>query len=143
MRGEVEININFSGAISVEDAISELRRQVKEHNENGHQAVKELVELSLRTKTLITLVKNQHRGFGKTTELVKKAVELDAILLVGYSSLARDLHEAGYPVMHLQKANFARGRRLGKFLVDEGVSPEVIKELVDNGNEFLGGFNRL
>lgn len=138
------IKFNHSGIVSEHDILNEVKQQIEEHNENGRQAIRDLIDLSIQSKTLITLVKDQHRGFGKTTLLAKKAEELGAVLIVPRTQVP-----SGYPydsgIRSFQNADMVRGLKLrcNGFIVDEGVSTEVIKELVYNGNEFLGGFSRL
>lgn len=79
---DVEVKINFSEIVNEEEIVSKARQQAREHNKKGTQTVENLIELSLETKTLITLIENQFRGSGKTSLLVKKASELGAALIV-------------------------------------------------------------
>lgn len=141
---EVEIKFNFNGFVREEDVLNEVRRQVEEHNESGKQAIKDLIDLSLKTKTLITLVRNQHRGFGKSFLLAEKAKEMGATLVVAHNHLRPASYPFNSSIVLFESAEKARGVKFGngKFIVDEGVAPEVIKEL-SMRNEFLGGFSRL
>lgn len=141
---EITVKLPYHGAQNVDSIMHEVRKQIEKHNREGYQNVEDLIELSIKTKTLITLVENQYRGFGKSTVLAKKAKELGATLVIPrhmkpYYSDFIPYANVKYYVSPQQ----ARGIRLdGGFLVDEGVDSEVIKELSRN-NEFLGGFHRL
>lgn len=141
---DITIKFDHHGYQSEKYILDKVKRAIEKYNNDGMQSVKDLIELSLKTKTLITLVKNQHRGFGKTTEIAKKAHELGAVLIVPYKSMEKDLKMKGYYVRYFNSPHSCRGVRLeGGFLVDEGVDSDVIRELVRQGNEFLGGFARL
>lgn len=140
---DVEVNINFSGITDEEYVVQQARQQAREHNMKGRQSVEDLIELSLKTKTLITLVENQFRGFGKTEILARKADELGATLIV-----PRHVKEQFSPSYEFAKCYVSleqvKGVRLktSGFIVDEGVDPLIIKELSIR-HEFLGGFSRL
>lgn len=151
MKIENVINIDIEASYGVNPYIytdkeiaDYIRKEIDNYNEKEREKVKELLETSILTKTLITLVNNQYRGFGKTRALIEKAEELNATLIV-----PRILKQ--YYIDYLPESQIkcyvspeqVRGLILPNgFLVDEGVDPKVIKEL-SRYNKFLGGFNRL
>lgn len=141
---EITIKLKYHGVQDYDNIMYEVKKRVDKYNDEGYQAVKNLVELSIKTKTLITLVQNQHRGFGKTALLAEKSNELSAVLLVANENLAKALRLNGYDAIHLSDINNLRGHSMIRFLVDEGVSSEIIKGLTHYAkSEFLGGFHRL
>lgn len=138
------VDFNHSGIISETDALKEIKRQVEKHNADVRQDVKDLLDLSIKTKTLVTLAVSRYRGCGKTTLLLEKALELGAVLIIPAHRLLPHMSESSvYAVRNRQAA--VRGLRLkgNGFLVDEGVRPEIVRELIRNGNKFLGGFSSL
>lgn len=110
-----------------------------------------LLDKSIEGGFLITQVADDLRGTGKTESLIKKAHELDVTLVVGMHSTKRLIdekaNEMGFKIdcQYISDLAKAQGRRMknGKFLVDDSTSNQIIKELVNNRNEFLGGFNSL
>lgn len=140
---EIIIKLSHHGIQNEDVIINKVRKQIEKHNNERYQEIKDLIELSLKTKTLITLVKNQYRGCGKSTLLLKKAEELGATLIV-----TRHVKERYDPFDSTVKCfvspEQARGAsfRNNGFIVDEGVEPSIIKEL-SRRNEFLGGFSWL
>ena len=119
--------------------------------EQSNGKTRTLLDLSVNTGSLITQVKEDLRGTGKTTELIKKANELDASLIVGTHYVKNNIdtqaREMGYKIdcRYINSLRAVSGQKLknGKFLVDDSTPNQLIVELVKNGNEFLGGFNSL
>lgn len=127
-------------------AIKSLREKVEQHNIQERKKITEALEMSIRLRALITLVDEQYRGYGKSTALGKKAIELDAVVLCADRSTHESMKNLGYPYK-LVSNNFTindslYGSRV-PFLVEEGVSVMVIRNYIDQGHEFLGGFARI
>lgn len=143
------LNIDVNYAINLhsftdEEIADYIRDKITENNLKGLTKVRELLDKSVETKTLITLVSEEYRGFGKSYALAEKAEKLGVTLIVP-PYLKQDYLQwlSEEQVKNYISAQHARGVKLPNgFLVDEGVSPDVIKELSRN-SEFLGGFSRL
>ncbi len=112
--------------------------------------IEELLEKSIQTGTLVTFFDKTHRGMGKTTALVKKAHELDAILLVGsdiHAKCARDIRDnmelhtsvatLRDMVLHQNKVKI---KEKG-YLIDETFQIDHLNKL--KGYKILGGFTRI
>lgn len=112
---------------------------------------KDLLNKSVEGGFLITQVKEDLRGLGKTESLINKANELGVTLLVGRHSIKKlvdeKAHELGHKIdcKYAQNANSLRGYKFknNKFLVDDSVPNALIRELISYGFEFVGGFNSL
>ena len=137
--------MNDIDVINTED--KEIKYNVSQ-NQNQVNEAEKLLNESINNNVLITTYDESIRGIGKSRALVKKANELDCTL-VTYSSISkRYLDEIAQnlniqaEVKYYNNVDSPRGSRLrnGKFLVDEGVSKDVILKLIDDGNELLGGF---
>jgi len=110
-----------------------------------------LLNESINNKVLITTYDQSTRGVGKSKALVEKANELDCTLVTHNHTSKQYLDEIAQglnipvEVKYYNSVDSARGSRMrnGKFLIDECVSEDVIKVLMNNGNELLGGFINL
>lgn len=137
----ISINIDSKDFEGISNAIQELTVLKKKMADVNYQEIKNMLEMSLNTKTLVTLVENQYRGFGKTQALVEKAKELDATLVVPQHALRH--YPSTIDVIGAGSGYSLRGKIFKNgFLVDEGVNRDVIREMSMCG-EFLGGFARL
>lgn len=112
--------------------------------------IEELLNLSIKSGTLITFVDETLRGTGKTTALIKKAHETKAVLIVNNSShirYANDLaNEMGLSitVASLRETHLAQYRSQLKengFLVDELIDDKVLTCLKEY--RLVGGFKRI
>lgn len=109
------------------------------------QLTQDLLDLSIKTGTLVTFYDETHRGTGKTTALIKKAYELDAVLITSLKTQAK------YTEMMAQEMGLSitvisiydvRGRRMENgYLVDEMVDLKELNNLKEY--KLLGGFNRV
>lgn len=152
MIDDVKIDINYSGMVNSEDIARKAELEAEAHNKQIMSEMKELLEISIRTKTLINLVSEQYRGSGKSTLLLEKAEGLGATLVVpfnGYGHFFQIIdgvrsYKGLRNVISFRTVEDTRGIKIHSngFLVDEGVPPETVKELSVK-NEFLGGFGRL
>lgn len=112
---------------------------------------KDLLNKSVEGGFLITQVKEDLRGTGKTESLIRKADELDVTLVVGLHSTKRLVDEKAHEMRvsidckYANNSNALRGYKFknNKFLVDDSVPNLLIRELINQGKEFVGGFNSL
>lgn len=115
-----------------------------------HQAGKamQLLEHSINHNYLITLFNDDYRGIGKTTALVQKAHELDAILIVKYENELKRAEEIAVQLglivsivttKNLRNLRGDRKLRENGYLIDETVDLSILKELT--GYKLLGGFS--
>jgi hypothetical protein len=122
--------------------------EIKQHIVDD--VINELLELSVKSGTLITLHDEMHRGMGKTTALIKKAHELDAVLIVGLptqmryvSDLAKEMG-LSVSVATTREASLTQYRNKmneNGYLVDELLDKEVLTKL--KNFKLLGGFQRI
>lgn len=112
--------------------------------------IQELLELSIKSGTLVTFHNEAHRGMGKTTALIKKAHELDVVLVVGMQVYAKNIQEQAeemglkVEVVSGRETSLPQYRKkmIDKgFLVDEMLNKEQLKSL--KGYKLLGGFTNL
>lgn len=91
-------------------------------------------------------VHSELRGKGKSLALYLKCKELNASLIVSSKSQVFSAIELGFNTDVVSGANqyLLHDKRLKnkKFMVDEGVSQDVIDMMISSGHEFLGGFRR-
>lgn len=131
-----------------------LYNYIKSENKNPYQSdliIEELLNKSIQNGLLITATNEMLRGKGKTTALIKKAHELDISLIVGNhhtkNLIDNQSREMGVHIdcRYMNSIEKVIGTRLkqDKFLVDDTVLNTIIKELIKNGNTFIGGFNSL
>lgn len=141
-----KINITNRGLLNPKEVSDVAFKMAVEKNKENYKKVSELLEMSIKTKTLITLVSNNYRGLGKSQALIEKALELDSYLVVPWGSpILLDYHYAlgEKRVVTFSCANGAKGVSLEKgFLVDEGVGNDIVAVLSER-SEFLGGFSRV
>jgi len=145
------IQQKMQGFITTLESVPESEPQHVYTDEQSSGKTRALLDLSVKTGGLITQVKEDLRGTGKTTELIKKANELDVTLIVGTHSVKdfidKQAREMGYKIdcRYINNLGNIRGLRLknSKFLVDDSTTNQIIKELINSGNEFVGGFNSL
>lgn len=112
--------------------------------------IQNLLNNSIETGTLVTFFDEEHRGTGKTVALIKKAYELDAVLiepLRTQADYARDLSEKmGMRISVTTVIDFKSlphyHQKLKKngYLIDELVSKEDFEHL--KNYKLLGGFTR-
>lgn len=116
--------------------------------------VDELLETSIKTGTLVTFYDESYRRVGKTTALIKKACELDAVLIVSTSSEAEVVRESAKalglnPYVTTAKNAFHSPYHIDNklqsvgYLVDELVSKDDLHLLTQQGYKLLGGFKRI
>lgn len=115
--------------------------------------IEDLLEHSIKTGVLVTFFDETHRGMGKTTALIKKAAELDAVLVVGLQAQAKQVQnmalEMGLSIRAISGINatttmddqYRHKMKENGYLVDELVSIEDLRSL--KGYKLLGGFNRI
>ena len=128
-----------------------LNSQWESASNSLNNKAEKLLNESINNKVLITTYDESTRGIGKSKALVVKANELDCTLVTHNHTSKRYLDEIAQglnipvEVKYYNNVDNARGSRMrnGKFLVDECVSKDVIKVLMNNGNELLGGFVNL
>lgn len=112
---------------------------------------KDLLNKSVEGGFLITQVTDELRGSGKTDALIKKAHDLGVTLLVKYCSKKKIVDgraiELGLKIdcKYINDPLGINGLRFknNKFLVDDSVPNLLIRELINQGKEFVGGFNSL
>jgi len=129
------------------DAIGEPERSLY----TPSKLIEHLLNHSIQTGTLVTFFDEAHRGMGKTTALIKKVHELDAVLVTGLSTQARvaqDIAENMGLNVNIasakEAATLAQHQKKMKengYLVDELVSNEQLRSL--RGYKLLGGFTRI
>lgn len=140
------ITIEVRNLWDKEAAYELLRKELELAYKIKQEKLKELLDLSIDMGTLITLTDEQLRGMGKTSAIIEKSKEL-GVPIVTSSRQQRDYLEALSGLRDIRyyvTADATRGTRLPEgFIVDEGVSDDVIKQLIKDGNKLLGGFKRL
>lgn len=112
---------------------------------------KNLLDKSIEGGFLITQVTEDLRGTGKTESLINKAHELDVTLIVGTHRTKQIADEKAHEMRididckYANNINALRGYKFknNKFLVDDSVPNLLIRELINQGKEFVGGFNSL
>lgn len=114
--------------------------------------IEELLNLSIKSGTLVLLKDEVHRGMGKTTALVKKAHELNCVLICAINSQAdyarKIRNDLGLKVdIITPKDVVLRQHALTLsekgYLIDEMISKEDLARLNINGCKLLGGFMRI
>lgn len=109
--------------------------------------IEDLLNMSIKTGTLITFYDEVHRGQGKSTALIKKAAELDVVLLVRFESSAKSFRkhakDMGLNVVIASTSELSLSQNMKKakskgYLVDEMVEIKFLKRL--EGCKLLGGF---
>lgn len=116
------------------------------------QHTQDLLEMSIKTGTLVSIYDERHQGAGKTVALIKKAHELDAVLVVGektHEDYARLLSkEMDLPITvisangrHMFMAQNHKKMDINGYLVDETTDSENLKKF--KNYRLLGGFNRI
>lgn len=113
--------------------------------------IQELLDKSIETGTLVTFYNEEHKGGGKTTALIKKAYELDAVLLVGsetQSRLVNDLAKSmglsitvASVVREISLVQIKRQLEARGYLLDEPVDLKSLPNL--KKYKMLGGFMRI
>ena len=129
------------------DAIGEPERSLY----TPSKLIEHLLNHSIQTGTLATFFDEAHRGMGKTTALIKKAHELDSVLVTGLSTQARvaqDIAENMGLNVNIASAKeaatlaqYQQKMKENGYLVDELVSNEQLRSL--RGYKLLGGFTRI
>jgi len=122
-----------------------------EKKEVIYNKAKEMLEYSIDNKILIVTQSKNHRRIGKTTELIKMANKLNCSLIVSNSFNKKYCNELFDKIGLQCQIIIGNDKELisgiycknKKFLVDELVKKEVIDELINGGNELLGGFLNL
>lgn len=144
MKTTITLNLYHNGLIDKDEAVRILTKEIEAANEESYKVIDNMIDFSLKHKTVVQMVKEQYRGLGKTTKLAKRADELGAVLVVTDGRVARELGDMGfYNTVFFSNANRVIGHRYPKgFIVDEGVHPEIIRAL-SRDNELLGGFSRI
>lgn len=142
-----KVSIEYDGfTINKEELVDEAMKAIQELIDSKKETVRELFELSLKTRTLITLASDQMRGIGKTTLVLNKALELDVPVITtshNYYEFLKTM-KAQCNIHYFGSVNDARGYKFPEgFLIDEGTDDEIIKALIRNGSPLLGGFKRL
>lgn len=115
-----------------------------------NQTIQDLLNLSVKSGTLVTFFDESHRGHGKTTALIKKAHELDVVLVTAIGTQAKYVTEMAIEMgLRITVTSVADARlpqhdgkmRAKGYLVDELVSKEEFIKLKDY--KLLGGFSRI
>lgn len=141
-----KITIEFNGSLLDKEGLNhQFNKEVDRLVDKTRDDLKDLLELSMRTGTLITMTDEQLRAFGKSTLIIKKSNELGATIVTSREHHKKLLQNYGAErIVNVSSATDAKGLSFPKgFLVDEGVDDEIIKELIRNGNKLIGGFKRL
>ena len=116
-------------------------------NVNSNMAF-ELLNYSISNNVLVIAGEN-HRRIGKTTELVRKAIEIDCSLVVrnlhheSYcKQIAKNLYNKDCHIINEFSEDHVMGGKCknNMFLIDEFVSKSTIDYLIKNGNQLIGGF---
>lgn len=118
----------------------------------SNNKAEKLLKTSLDNGVLIALYDNDNnRGIGKTTELIKHAYKNDATIVVSNHEskkyievLAKSL-DLNVDVKYINSFEAVQEIPVknNKFIVDEMVNQRIVKELIKNGKELLGGFINL
>lgn len=141
-----KITIEVRNLWDKEAAYELLKKELDRAFEIKREKLKELLELSIEMGVLITLTDEQLRGMGKTSAIIEKSRKLGAPI-VTTSRQQKDYLEAFSgltDIRHFNSPEATRGVRFPNgFIVDEGVSDDVIKQLIKDGSKLLGGFKRL
>ena len=140
----MEIKVNVGDGILNRELCEELF--VEEYNrvlEEQRSYFKDLLQLSIKTGSVITLTHNQFRGFGKTSILLEECIKNNYVLVVSNNHIRNYFKEDGLNVI-CDTADI-RGRRLEDkgFVVDGSVSDEFLREILRCGGKIIGGFKTL
>lgn len=112
-----------------------------------HDLAKDIINTSVNTGTLIVRTDEYLRGTGITTALVTKARELNATLIVGSTTLFNMIQEQhGFDDMIVithPNYQLIRDIKEAGFLVDDTVKLSVIKQLINDDYNFLGGYTNI
>ncbi|MGG0667870.1 hypothetical protein ABE073_04990 [Lederbergia citrisecunda] len=139
-------NRSLRGIEEFKDVVSSFKNK-KEFKVD--KTIQDLLDLSIKTGTLVTFYGEVHRGKGKTTALIKKAHELGAVLLMeldAQAKYAKELaDEMGIHVYAVSKRDFGlpQYRRIMKetgYLVDEVADTSTINQ---KDFKLLGGFQKI
>lgn len=120
-------------------------------SKNKVSKASKILKTSVDEGVLIAFYDEKHRGTGKTTEIIKQAHKNDATVIVTTHQNKRYLDELtremglNVDVRYIKSTEALRGMRIlnNKFIVDEMVGIDVIKALIKNGNQLIGGFINL
>lgn len=114
--------------------------------------ISKLLDLSIKTRTLIALFDESNRGVGKTTALVKKASELGCVLLVDIpsrkdyaSKIANDM-DLNVLIITPRSHSLAQYQSILKttgYLIDETIDDNTLSTFNKSGYKLLGGFKRI
>lgn len=146
-----KITIELDGYTINRHELQEIfNQELEKAIEAKRKDIEDLLDLSIKTGTLITLAQDQLRAIGKTSMIIERANELGATVVFSNKHMYDYVRGWNPEVRHssniayVPSTEYAKGIRFVKgFMVDEGVDDRIIKELIENGNKLLGGFKRL
>lgn len=103
----------------------------------------DLLQLSLKTGSVIMLTGNEFRCFGKTSALIEECVKNDYTLVVGNNHIMNYIRKDGLSA--ICDATDIRGRSFKNkgFIIDGNVSDEFLREIARSGGKIIGGFKTL
>lgn len=140
----MEIKVNVGDGILNRELCEELF--VEEYNrvlEEQRSYFKDLLQLSLKTGSVITLTHNQFRGFGKTSILLEECIKNNYVLVVSSNRIMNYIKKDGLNV--ICNTTNIRGMQFKDtgFVVDGNVSDEFLRDIVGCGGKIIGGFKTL
>lgn len=111
----------------------------------------DMLDESLKNKSPIVIFDEDERGIGKTVALAKKANELNCVLVVATHNNWKYVNEIkeDFGFSFVSVCSSLNLRTSDKdienkdFLVDEMVSDEMIKNMIDMRYNLIGGFKRV
>ena len=139
---KIEVDVGDS-ILNKEICLEIFEREYNRVLEEQRSYFKDLLQLSIKTGSVITLTHNQFRGFGKTSILSEECIKNNYILVVSNNHIRNYFREDGLNVI-CDTADI-RGRRLEDkgFVVDGSVSDEFLREILRCGGKIIGGFKTL
>lgn len=149
--GDYSTLSNIQKMIDIINSLNITINDIEEIKFKGHVENSKVESLKLGDGVLFTQVTEDIRGSGKTKSIIKKANELNCTIVTGSRQMKQNIENLAKTMnldVHCVCINSIDNIRGGtiknkSFLVDEGISNEIIKELIKSGNAFIGGFNSL